>query len=131
MAGDYPTYRLGMSLPFYMTTHAANIAVTTEDALRDGFDSFRSLLQSQRVTDYIRLVNSAEQLDTDLINARYATHLIAGSQRILDPFHSQITLRMTDGRWVAASISNALANSRWPLDVLRGAEPDPARGPDR
>jgi hypothetical protein len=104
--------------------------VSTEETLREGFDTFRGLLKSQRVTDYIRLVESAEAPDRDLISARYVTHLIAGSLRVMDPFHSHITLRLTGNRWTAASITNALANSRWPLDVLRGPETDPEKGPD-
>lgn len=131
MSGDYQAYRRGMTLPFYLITHTANLAVTTEEALRDGFDTFCSLLQIQRVTDYIRLVDSAQRLDADLISARYVTHLIAGGTRITEPFHSQITLRMTGDRWCAASITNALSNSRWPLDVLRGPDPDPLKGPDQ
>lgn len=128
MANDYADYRQGMTLPFHMITYASNITITTEDDLRDGFDAFRQLLQSQHVTDYIRLVSSAEQMDADLITARYVTHLIAGAQRIIDPFHSQISLRLVEGRWVAASITNALSTSRWPLDVLRGTASDPSKG---
>lgn len=131
MAGDYQTYRDGMTLPFHLITHTTNMVVATEDAARDGFEQFRGLLLSQRVTDYIRLVDSAQQLDAGLISARYVTHLIAGSQRIIEPFHSSITLRVTGNRWCAASITNALANSRWPLAVLRGPEPDPERGSDQ
>ncbi|NEX47585.1 hypothetical protein [Pseudotabrizicola algicola] len=115
MAGDFAAYQTGVALPFHLVTHSANLTITTEAALREGFDAFRTMLQTQRVTDYIRLVEGAQCLDPDLLSGRYVTHLISGGMRVLDPFHSQITLRLVEGRWRAASITNALANSRWPF----------------
>jgi len=134
MADDYPSYRFGVALPLHMVTHTANFTVSTEEALRDGFDTFRQLLHSQRITDFIRLVVSAEAMDPELISTRYVTHLIAGSLRVMEPFHSQITLRLIEGNWRAVSITNSLSNSRWPLDVLRQSDstppnPDTPKGP--
>lgn len=131
MEGDFPTYRRSTCLPFHLITHDSNIVVTTEEDLRQGFESFRSLLQTQRVTDYIRLVESVQRLDDTLITGRYVSHLIAGAMRVVPPFHSQITLRLSDDRWQAASITNALANSRWPVQVLSVPQTDPEKGPEQ
>lgn len=130
MVGDFAAYRAGVQLPFHLVTPSVNVSIDTEDALRDGFDQFRSMLQTQRVTDYIRLVDSAQALDPDLITGRYITHLISGGMRVLDPFQSQITLRHTEGRWQAASITNALANSRWPFLISSLGTTDPSKGPE-
>lgn len=130
MAGDFAAYRAGVALPFYLVTHSANLTVTTEAELRDGFTSFHGMLKSQKVTDYIRLVESAQMLDPELITGRYVSHLIAGGMRVMDPFHSQITLRLVDGRWCAASITNALANSRWPLSMPSLPKTDLRKGPE-
>ncbi|MFN4129171.1 MAG: hypothetical protein ACK4GC_05075 [Paracoccaceae bacterium] len=130
MAGDFVAYRAGVMLPFHLVTHTENLAITDEDTLRGGFDTFRGMLQSQRVTDYIRLVESAQTLDPDLITGRYVTHLIAGGMRVLDPFQSQITLRLVDGGWRAASITNALAKSRWPLVLTSLTKTDLRKGPE-
>jgi hypothetical protein len=130
MAGDFAAYQAGVVLPFHLVTHTANVAITGEDGLRDGFESFRTMLQTQRVTDYIRLVESAQALDPELITGRYVTHLIAGGMRVLDPFHSQITLRHVEGRWRAASITNALANSRWPFLISQIGTTAPPKGPE-
>lgn len=128
MRRDWPAYRAGVSLPFQLVTHSASLHIDTEEELRLGFDTFADTLRIQRITDYLRLVESAEQLDEALITGRYITHMMAGAYRVIPPFRSQITLRMEDGRWRAASITNALANSRWPIVVPVQITPSDARG---
>lgn len=117
--GDYETYRAHVCLPFHLITHTTSMRIDRDDALRSGFDAFVQMLQSQRVTDYVRLAAGAEQLDDVLITGRYVSHLlVAGGVRLIPPFRSAITLRREDGVWRAASITNALANSRWPIHML-------------
>lgn len=130
MAGDFASYQAGVALPFHLVTHSANLTITTEAALREGFETFRAMLQTRRVTDYIRLVESSQFLDPELMTGRYVTHLISGGMRVLDPFLSQITLRLVEGRWRAASITNALANSRWPFLISSSGMTAPSKGPE-
>ena len=130
MTGDFAAYRDGVVVPFHLVTHTESLSLSTDDALREGFESFCAMLKSQRVTDYIRLVESAQMIDPDLIAGRYITHVIAGGMRVFDPFQSQITLRQVDGSWRAASITNALAKSRWPLLHPSTATPDLRKGPE-
>lgn len=122
MAGDWETYRSKVCIPFNLVTHSANITVDTQDMLRDGYDTFCSTLKSQRVTDYIRLVQSAARLDTNLISGSYVTHIIASDTRVVPPYRSQITLRWECEMWTAASITNELTNHRWPLLVPSPAD---------
>jgi len=135
MHDDWHDYRAGVILPFHLVTHSANITLATEEDLRATYDGFRQTLQVQRVTDYIRLVQTAKQIENDLISGSYITHLLSGGQRLLDPFTSQITLRRHDDAWRAASITNALSNSRWPLLLLPGPSlnisSSPKKGPDQ
>ncbi|SEN29498.1 hypothetical protein SAMN05216227_1010110 [Pseudorhodobacter antarcticus] len=129
MHDDWPRYLAAMTLPFHLVTHNGNIALTTEADLRATYDGFRQTLQVQRVTDYIRLVQTAKQIDDDLITGSYITHLLSGGQRLLDPFTSQITLRRSESVWCAVSITNALVSSRWPL--LLHPSPSQIKGPDQ
>lgn len=115
LADDWNSYRDGICLPCHIISHDESKVVTTVEDLKAGFDMFRDTLRAQRVTDYIRLVESAQQLDRTLIAGRYVTHLIAGSHRLMPPFWSDMTLRLVGNTWRAASVTNALANSRWPL----------------
>jgi hypothetical protein len=130
MANDWKAYTDVLCRPFMMITHAETLTFATPDDIRALYDRFRDLLQSQRVTDYIRLVDAAEQIDPDLISARYVTHLLSGGMRIMDPVKSGITLRLEGNRWRAASITNAVSNSRWPLLMPRLGPAFPVKGPD-
>lgn len=130
MRGDWPAYRDSVALPFQLVTHTASLQIATEEDLRQGFETFSEALRIRRVTDYVRLVEGAERLDDALVTGRYITHLMAGTVRVMPPFRSQITLRLDDGRWRAASITNALANSRWPILLPDPRITDVTKGPD-
>ena len=115
LVGDWDTYRACVVLPFHLITEKATMVVDTEDVLRRGFDEFRQNLAIMRVTDYIRLGESAAEIGPDLIAGRYVTHLMSNAHRIVPPFRSHVTLRRQGNRWCAASIVNALSNTQWPI----------------
>lgn len=129
MTDDWPAYCARIALPCHIVSHNENKLVTTVEDLRAGFDQFRDTLRMQRVTDYIRLVEAASQLDADLISGRYVSHLISGSHRLIPPFRSEITLRLAGTEWCAVSVTNSLPNSRWPLVRLELNPDDPSEGP--
>ena len=132
MMDDWAGYREMVSLPCHIISHDESKVVSTEADLKAGFDQFRDTLRFHRITDYIRLVDAATLLDPDLISGSYVSHLISGGLRIMPPFRSQMTLRLIAGRWRAVSVTNALANSRWPLVRLaQTPETDPKEGPER
>ena len=130
LADDWATYRVAMHLPCHIVSHDENKVIETDDDLKAAFDMFCDTLRFQRVTDYIRLVYTASMLDPDLISGSYVSHLIAGGQRIMPPFKSQMTLRLVESRWGAVSVTNALANSRWPLVRLALHPDDDPKGPE-
>ena len=115
MVDDWDAYRLCVDLPCQILSTDETKVVSTVEDLKLGFEQFRDTLRAQRVTDYVRLVEDAVQLDRELISGRYVTHLIAGSHRLIHPFRSEITLRLIGNNWRAVSVTNTLANSRWPL----------------
>ena len=127
LANDWDTYRDAICLPCAVISHDESKVISTEDDLRAGFDTFRATLKVQRVTDYIRLVDSALLLDPDLLSGSYVSHIIAEGHRVLKPFRSLMTLRLVGNRWRAVSVTNGLANSRWPLVRLE-LPPEP-QGP--
>jgi len=123
LADDWESYRSMVFLPCHIISHDESKVVETVADLKAGFDQFRDTLRFHRVTDYIRLVESTSRLDPDLITGSYVSHLISGGQRIMPPFRSQMSLRLIGNRWRAVSVTNALANSRWPL-VRLALHPD-------
>lgn len=115
MADNWASYTDCISRPFHLVTHDTALTFATPDDLRGIYLDFRNLLRTQRITNYIRLVDAAERIDRELIIAQYVTHLMSGGHRIMEPVRSGITLRLEGNRWRAASITNAVSSSRWPL----------------
>ena len=123
LLGDWDTYRNHVALPFTLITETATMGVETEEDLRKGFDSFHDMMKFQHVTQYVRLVDSAIDLDESLISGRYVSHFIAGSHRIIPPFRSAITLRLIGNSWRAVAITNSISNMQWPIQVPRVDQP--------
>ena len=129
LADDWDTFRDSICLPCHIVSHNKSKVVTTEADMHAGFEQFRDTLRAQKVTDYVRLVESAGRLDKTLISGKYVSHLLAGGQRVMPPFKSQMTLRLVGIRWRAASVTNGLTNSRWPLVRLAVHPDEDPKGP--
>lgn len=129
MNDDWDGYFARVCLPFHLVTQTASMIIATEDDLRAGFDTFVQTLRIRHVTDYIRLAEDSVQVDESLISGRYVSHIMAGSHRIVPPFRSQITLRRDNGIWRGTSITNTLANSRWPILLSSVSNPPLTKGP--
>lgn len=123
LVGDWDTYRNHVELPFTLITETATMVVASEEDLRKGFDSFHDMLKFQKVTQYIRLADSAVALSDTLISGRYVSHFMAGSHRIVPPFRSTMTLRLIGNSWRAVAITNSLSNMQWPIQVPRVDQP--------
>lgn len=133
MLDDWDGFRDAVSLPLHIISHDESKVVTTEAELKLIFDQFRNTLRFQKVTDYIRLVDSATLLDRFLISGNYITHLLARGHRILVPFRSQMTLRLQANRWRVASVTNGITTSRWRLirqQLAPDSDSDP-KGPSQ
>lgn len=130
LAGDWDTYSAHVSLPFELITASARMIVSSDEDLRQGFDQFHEMLKSQRVTEYIRLVDTARQDTPLIVTGSYTSHFMAGSHRILPPMHSQITLRLDGNLWRALSITTEMTNARWPILVPRLAQDTSPKGAD-
>lgn len=128
MADDFDAYSSRICLPCHIISADETKVVETEADLRAGFEMFRDMLRSQKVTDYVRLVESATLLDKALLSGKYVSHLLAGGQRVMPPFKSQITLRLVGNQWRSASVSNVLAQSRWPFVRLAVHPEDDPKG---
>lgn len=116
---DFDTYAGSIEQPFVlMTTTRTLIASTTED-LRDGFVQFRHMLLSQGATDFIRVAEDVRMLGPTLLTGSYETHILRNGLRLFDPYRSAMTLRLGDGVWRAAAITNAMSNDRWPIHLPR------------
>lgn len=119
---DWKAYATTIALPFTMITEASVLTVTSEAELRAGYDAYQNMIKTQRLTDVARLAETAAKLGETLISGRFVTHMLSGALRVVPPYRSTITLRLTDSNWQAISVTNSLANMQWPIHLPR---PDP------
>ncbi len=117
LAGDWRTYAAHVSLPFRLITETGDMTVHTEAELKRGFDGFVASLRAQAVSDYIRIVLSADRPAPDRMSGTYSSHILSQGLRVLPRFDSAIELAHQDGIWRATTIANTLNNDRWPIDV--------------
>lgn len=117
LAGDWRTYAAHVSLPFRLITETGDMTVQTEAELKRGFDGFVASLRAQAVSDYIRIVLSADRPAPDRMSGTYSSHILSQGLRVLPRFDSAIELAHQDGIWRATTIANTLNNDRWPIDV--------------
>ena len=129
LTDDWDAFCNSISLPCHIITLNEDKIVTKVEDLKAGFDQFVDSLRAQRVTHYIRLVESATLQESDVISGHYITHLIAGSIRVMQPLRSKITLQLIGNRWCAVSVSTVLTISRWPLVQLEINPDTPPEGP--
>jgi len=115
MAGDWPAYRAAVRLPFSLGTAAAAFTIDTDDELRKGFEVFLSMLRLRGVTDYLRIVRSAEFDGAHRITGSYDSHLLRNAERVVPEFHSDVELECHDGIWLFTRITNTWDNARWPV----------------
>lgn len=119
VAGDFETYAAAVALPFTLITEASTISVPDESALRAGFDTYRVMLDAQRVTHMVRTASDVCAMGPGLILGNYTTHLMSNALPVVPPFISAMTLRDENGVWKASMIVNSTSNAKWPIDLPR------------
>jgi hypothetical protein len=115
MTGDWDTYAGQVLLPFTLQTGRATMVIETVDDLREGFNRFHEMIVVQKLTDYIRLVETAQHTAPDMIEGIYVSHLMRHAHRVVEPYRSTMWLREVNGRWKIPHIRNELNNASWPL----------------
>lgn len=118
--GDWDNYQAFVSLPYTLITEQTTDHITTLDGLQDRFDAFHQALKFQKVTQYVRLAETAQALSDTLMVGSFTTHVIAGSYRTVPPFLSTVTMRPDQlGTWRAVSATTAISNMHWPSHLPR------------
>jgi hypothetical protein len=115
ITGDWDGFLARIDLPFEMQTDTATIHVTRADDMRDGYDRFREFIFLRRVTDYVRLAETAAFDGPDTLSGSYVSHLLSNGTWVVPPYRSLMVLRRRDSDWFACRIVANLQNDRWPI----------------
>jgi hypothetical protein len=108
LGDDFEAFAQCVHVPhFIASTHDKKVLETREDL----HDIFRKVIQdyaSKGITELIRICDVAEYRSTTRIEATHITHMMAGNNRIGDPFPVFSILELIDGRWKISSSQYAV-----------------------
>ena len=121
---DFDEWANATTLPVTLVSREGTSIPRTSAEKRTHFDLFCAAMQTQQVTDIIRQVMTAERIDPWHIAASYKTEMLRHADRVVDPYHSTMTLLFCgDGQWRASTVLNALGHVNWTATDQRGDRP--------
>lgn len=115
MTGDFDRYAGQIHLPFTFKTDRGVMVIAEMEALQDGYDAWRRLLETHSVTEFRRTVVEAAWVKNDVFTGLYETRLISDGQDVMPSFTSLMELTRMSGVWKTTTLVNGMKNVDWPI----------------
>jgi hypothetical protein len=110
--GDADAYCQHVVLPFVLRTSEGETVIESHADMATDILKINTWLQSQGVTDYIRLARTARFLDRDTVEGFHVTYALRNALHVIDPYSNRMILkRGSDGMWRATSAEHELAGA--------------------
>ena len=123
LSGNFETFAVCFHLPHTIETPDYKRVLKTRNDLQAVFESVTDDYRRKRVTRLIRICEVAEFKSEQRVEATHITHLMAGDQRVTDPFPNFSVLELIDGRWQCTASQYAVDKNT----TVGRAISDPAR----
>ena len=104
LARDADRFFSRLYFPHVIITEDATQITHSREELEPLFQSVSNNLIEQRVTDYARIVMSAERESAETIVGHWETHVLQGGHRLVAPYPSCGRLRLVDGVWLSSHV---------------------------
>lgn len=111
--GNFTEWQHAFKLPFVVETPTGQTIIDTTKRLRIAFDLYTDAFRIHRVTDFTRVIRTAEQIDENFMMATYRAHLMSGPHYVIEPWNGALTLRREDGRWYITKLIGAKGPLHW------------------
>ncbi|MBD3664285.1 hypothetical protein [Sulfitobacter aestuariivivens] len=108
LSDDFATFAACFHLPHSIETPDHKRVLNTPEDLRSMFDAVAEDYRRKRVTELVRYCEVAAFESETRIKATYMSHMLAGDQRVHDPFPIFSVLEFIDGRWQCVSSQYAV-----------------------
>ena len=95
MTNDYGLYRDNFALPVTLVAPSGLVEISSEDDVREMFDTYREGIEFHSIDNTIRLVVSFDDCLDGTYLSTVETHLFSGGQRIAEPHRSAFLVRDT------------------------------------
>lgn len=114
---DFDLYCSYLMLPYSSHTEVSDNIISSVDEVRMFFDTLRETLEEKGCDRLMRRAESAEFVSDDLICGYHATEFHAGETCVFGPIKSRMVLIRKGTDWFLKSVTNSLANSKFPYNV--------------
>lgn len=116
LSGDFDLYQQVMGLPITIEPRgAAAYTITNPEELRCDFDLYHQAVLIRRITDIYRKVESIQKIQENRFSVACLMHILVGSEYVVEPFHSTMTLSETPEDWRFYHIYSPLRHIQWTL----------------
>jgi hypothetical protein len=118
-SGDFAAFTTYISVPHSATTFEKSYEIETLDDLRSIFNTVLDHWKAMGITNHIRFCVSAEfKSDTEIVGT-HVSHVIRGSEKVLEPFPVLSRLVFDGSQWRFRSTENAADDDNLIGMVLR------------
>ncbi len=116
VTGDFGLYQKVMQLPLTIVPLGEPAYVLHDDAaLWRDFDLYHQVLKLHGVTDIFREVRGVIDDGNEIYRIQCRVHVMVRANRIVEPFHSEMLIRMHAGQWQIVEIRSVAAHIDWTL----------------
>lgn len=130
--GNFELYRSILTLPVRFSPKDGKAYVLSDDqALRDDFDLYVSIIKLHGVTDIYRQFLGYDRLHEGQMSVRWMTHILVRGQRLADPFATRMLVRRAEDGWKIAEIESSEGHLHWTLgraDISPEGKFEPKQG---
>lgn len=119
LTGDFDIFRASFLLPHVHTTMEGTSVLETLDDLRTVHDRVTAEYRRRGVDELHRVMVSARYVTPHAIEARLISHVLAGGERVIDPYPVQAELVLCGRDWLIASANYAVGlSNEWVAAAL-------------
>lgn len=112
LRGEGAAYCAHVVLPFVFRTADGETIIESEADMAADITQINTWLQSQGVTDYVRLARTARFHGPDTIEGFHVTYTLRNALHVMDPYSNRMILkRGQDGQWRTTSAEHELAGA--------------------
>jgi hypothetical protein len=119
ITGDFDLYQQVMGLPITIEPRGGDAYTLTDtQGLHEDFRLYHQSISARRITDIYRKVESIEKVGGNRFDVTCLMHILAGTQRAVEPFHSTMGLSETPEGWRFCHIYGPLRHIQWTLGEI-------------
>lgn len=114
---DFSTVLDMVHYPSFIETDDVTLRIPDRESYLPSIKSLRDNFAKRGVTAYYRICREAvfAHDDPNRIEGIHEVYALSGATPVLDPYLTQMSLILRDGKWLGAGLRSATSNKHWQL----------------